>query len=158
MRNITWLAIVSVGICTGSAHAQGYPGGYNPGARPAYNPYLNLNRQGGTLIENYQGLVRPQINFQNSLQLLDAQQALSANQQQAGPQENQFLPPTGHVARFMTQSRYFLTNGTGGMGGGYGVGGGYGGGAGGIGVGGFGGAALGAQGAQVGAAAAGIRR
>jgi hypothetical protein len=155
MRKITWLAVVSFGICTGSAHAQGYPGGgYNPGSRPAYSPYLNLNRQGGTLNENYQGLVRPQINFQNSIQQLDAQQALGANQQ-GGPQEGQFLPPTGHGARFMTQSRYFLTNGAAGVGGGYG---GVGFGAGGVGAGGIGGGAPGVQGAQAGAAAPGVRR
>ncbi len=125
MRNIVWLAAAALGLCAGSVHAQGYnPGGpYNPGARPAYSPYLNLLRQDGSLNSNYQGLVRPQINFQNSIQQLDAQQALGASQQ-AAPQESPFLPPTGHVSRFMTQSRYFLTNGAGGTGG---VGGGFGG-------------------------------
>ncbi len=117
MRKVAWLAVVSLCACAGSANAQGYyPGGsYNPGSRPAYSPYLNLLRPDSALVNNYFGLVRPQINFQNSLLQLDAQQALSANQQ-AAAQENQALPPTGHASRFMTQSRYFLTNGAAGIG------------------------------------------
>jgi hypothetical protein len=144
MRNMVWLAAVSLGLYAGSAHAQGYsPGGYNPGSRPAFSPYLNLLRPDTPLVQNYFGLVRPQINFQNSLQQLDGQQALSADQQ-AASQNSQFLPPTGHVARFQTQSRYFLTNGSrqggGGGGGGFGGGGGgFGGGGGGFGGGGGGG-------------------
>jgi hypothetical protein len=128
MRNIACLAVAALALCAGSTHAQGYnPGGpYNPASRPAYSPYLNLLRPDSSLVNNYYGLVRPQINFQNSLQQLDAQQALGGNQQ-AGPPESQFLPPTGRGARFMTQSRYFLTNGAGGLGGG---GGGLGGGVG----------------------------
>lgn len=144
MRNIVCLAAAAFGLCAGSAHAQGYnPGGpYNPASRPAYSPYLNLLRPDSSLINNYYGLVRPQINFQNSLQQLDAQQGLGASQQ-AAAQESQFLPQTGRGARFQTQSRYFFTNGAGALGGG----------GGGLGGGGFGGgggyaAPPGGQGAQ----------
>jgi hypothetical protein len=115
VRIAVLLAVVSLGLCTTTLQAQGqyYPGG-GQGTRPAYSPYLNLLRGGGTTIQNYEGLVRPEVNFRNSLQQLDAQQALAGAQQNA--LENALtLPATGHASRFLSHSRYFL-NSAGGQG------------------------------------------
>jgi hypothetical protein len=114
MRNILWLAAMSLAACAGSAHAQGYPGGgSNPFNRPAYSPYLNLLRPGGSLVDNYYGLVRPQQNFRNALQSVELQQAGISSQQNA--LEGALISlPTGHASRFLTHSRYFLNNRVGG--------------------------------------------
>jgi hypothetical protein len=81
-----------------------------PGApRPAVSPYLQLNRPGESPALNYYGLVKPQLaankaflNLGTELSTLDANQAaMQANQ----------LVQTGHTSSFMTQGRYFMTNG-----------------------------------------------
>src|SRR5438105_2383706 len=85
MRKLLCLTAVSLGLCTGSVHAQGfYPGGaYTPGNRPAYSPYLNLLRRDNPLgaAGNYYGLVRPEINFRNSIGQLETQQTTTSTQQ-----------------------------------------------------------------------------
>jgi hypothetical protein len=119
VHKTTCLGVVSLCLWAGSASAQGiYPGAnYNPANRPAFSPYLNLLRRDTPLVNNYYGLVRPEINFRNSLQQLDAQQALTSAQQTT-LENNLTLPATGHASSFMTQSRYFLNTGAGGGGGG----------------------------------------
>jgi hypothetical protein len=106
-----------------------------PGAQPQVSPYLNLVRGGPPAI-NYYGLIRPQQQMQMGLQQVQA--ALINEQQYAGAQEalaNQAVV-TGNYASYMTQSRYFMTRGSGAFGqrttgyggyGGYGMAGGYGG-------------------------------
>jgi len=91
-----------------------------PNQRPAVSPYLNLLRTGSTPAINYYGIVRPDIYFRNNINTLDQDQQSLANQQQNLANYNA-LPATGQsgAARFMTQSRYFMTNGgRGGVGGG----------------------------------------
>ena len=111
MRKVWWLCTVALGLCTGSVHAQGfYPGASSFNNRPAYSPYLNLTRRDAPLINQYYGLVRPEINFRNALGQLDTQQTTTANQQTA--LENSLtLPPTGHASRFLTHGSYFLNSG-----------------------------------------------
>ena len=98
----------------GSLRAQPpVPGAGLGGApRPPFSPYLNLNRQGGNSALNYYGLVRPQTQFQQSIQNL--QGAVGANQQSIGNLQTDSLgmaqSPTGHAAGFMTYSGYFLNN------------------------------------------------
>jgi hypothetical protein len=104
-----------------------------PGYRtPALSPYINLLR-GGDPSLNYFGLVRPQVNFQNSL-LGVQQQVNSLTGEVAGEGEIGLLGPTGHPAAFMNYSHYYglgalsasgtsrLTRGGGGAGAGAGAG------------------------------------
>jgi hypothetical protein len=114
VKKMLLLVGLSLGAWAGPAGAQGiYPGGaLNPANRPAYSPYLNLLRRDARLDQNYFGLVRPEINFRNSLQQLQQQQSLTSTQQTT--LENALaLPPTGHASQFMSHSKYFLNKGGG---------------------------------------------
>src|ERR1700678_234592 len=80
MRVSFGLTMVAGFVLTGAAaHAQGPqwrpgPGGFAPlNQSPAFSPYLNLNRGGTSAAINYYGLVRPQIDFQNSINNLQQQ-------------------------------------------------------------------------------------
>jgi hypothetical protein len=123
---MSWRALMTVGIVlfvTGSASAQPT----NPVSRPAFSPYLNLNRPGGSPTLNYYGLVRPEIQARQSIQGL--QGSVAANQQAIGGLQTELteLPGTGHQATFLNYRSYFLTGGAGGGGGTtYGSGGAYG--------------------------------
>jgi hypothetical protein len=71
-----------------------------------FSPYLNLNRGGNTAALNYYGIIRPQMNFQSSLQSLSQQQ-----QQTAGMMQDDPLMPgivVGTRPRFLNTSGYFL--------------------------------------------------
>jgi hypothetical protein len=86
-----------------------------PARRPAYSPYLNLNRPGGTAVQNYYGLVRPEIEFRNNYaQLRQDTQALAAGIAAAPPGGEL---STGHSFGYMTHLKYFGTNRAGGAGG-----------------------------------------
>jgi hypothetical protein len=85
----------------------------NPLGRPAISPYLNLNRSGNPAI-NYYGLVKPQFDTSQQLQLLQRQQQL----QQQELQMYQFGVPTedaaftgysqtGHSTTYFNYSHYF---------------------------------------------------
>jgi hypothetical protein len=100
------------------------PGGYGPppppgGAYysrpPAFSPYLNLLRGGGSATLNYYGLVRPEMQFRQSIQNLAGD--VAANQQMIGTMGSQMmgLPATGHPTQFMNLGGYFMNSG-GGMG------------------------------------------
>jgi hypothetical protein len=112
-----WRLFNTVGVVllvSGSVSAQ--PRGGAPTPRPAFSPYLNLVRPGGSVTLNYYGLVRPEIQARQSIQNL--QGSVMANQQaigdiQAGSSE---LPVTGRGAGFLTHGSYFLTGGAGGGG------------------------------------------
>ena len=109
----------------GTLHAQPQrPGGFGPppppgGAfnsrPPAFSPYLNLLRGGGSTTLNYYGLVRPELQFRQSLQNLSADVAM--NQQMIGNIDSALmgLPSTGHPTQFMNLGGYFMNSG-GGMG------------------------------------------
>jgi hypothetical protein len=102
----------TVGV--GSVRAQPpVPGGVGGGPRPAFSPYLNLARQGGTPALNYYGLVRPQVQFQQSIQNL--QGSVNSNLQAIGNLQTDTtgggLPATGHLAGFMNHNAYFMTSG-----------------------------------------------
>lgn len=112
------VAILTVLAVASSARAQpASPGGmYRPGVNPTglptYSPYLNLLRPGGSVTQNYFGLVRPELNFRASVSNL--QQQVTGNQQAIGGfQAEAGLPTTGHRAVFMNYGGYF-----GGLGGG----------------------------------------
>jgi hypothetical protein len=94
-------------VAPGAANAQFPVGGRAiPGYRtPALSPYINLLR-GGDPSLNYFGLVRPQINFQNSL-LGVQQQVNTLTGDLAGEGEIGVLGPTGHPAAFMNYSHYY---------------------------------------------------
>jgi hypothetical protein len=92
-----------------------------PFPRPVISPYMNLFRPGGNFTQNYFGLVQPQQQFYNGIQQLrrdDAAlaQGLVTTQAQIAANGQQYLPPTGSVVGFQTQSRYFMTLGRGGAG------------------------------------------
>ncbi|HEV3257614.1 MAG TPA: hypothetical protein VG013_12080 [Gemmataceae bacterium] len=95
----------------------------NPYQQPAFSPWLNLTRPGGSAFTNYYGFVRPQLDFASGLTQLGQQQALLqqnvANLDQA---TGQLI--TGTRSSFMTHRRYFMNNGSGGVGTGLGLGGG----------------------------------
>jgi hypothetical protein len=83
----------------------------NPSSRPAFSPWLNLNRQGNGPTLNYFGLVRPQMNFNNSIQQLQQQTTGLQQQQQQQSTAPSELPPTGHASGFLNHSKYFLNSG-----------------------------------------------
>jgi hypothetical protein len=83
--------------------------GAPPSARPAFSPYLNLNRNDINPTISYYGIIRPQLAAGGSLQQLQTQQTALANQQQQQAYDlSNVLPITGHAAGFQTQNKYFL--------------------------------------------------
>ena len=105
-RAVEAAVLAALVFCSG-ALAQ-YPGQVRPSASsPTYSPYLNLLRPGNTA-NNYYGLVRPQIDFQNQVNVLQQQYGTLNREINAAPAD-QPLPPatTGHAAQFMSYSRYY---------------------------------------------------
>lgn len=112
---MSWRTLVAVGavlLAAESASAQPTA----PTRRPAFSPFLNLNRAGGSPTLNYYGLVRPEIQARQSIQNL--QGAVGANQQAIGNLQTEIteLPGTGHASSFQTHRSYFLTGGASGSG------------------------------------------
>jgi hypothetical protein len=113
MRKWRFAAGLLLAILPTAAWAQ-YPGvvpqGINPAARPTYSPWLNLNRPGGNLAQNYYGLVRPDFRTFNSIQQLQQQQQTLALQP---PEARNYdlLPATGHVTGFLNHTKYFMNRG-----------------------------------------------
>jgi hypothetical protein len=79
----------------------------SPNPTPPVSPYLNLLRSGSSPAINYFGLVRPEIDFRNSLQQI--QQQISGLPGAAGYDPNAPLS-TGHPTQFMNYSHYFGNN------------------------------------------------
>ena len=112
-----WIILTAGAVFLAAAPASAQPpvpGGVGGTPRPTFSPYLNLVRPGGSAVQNYYGLVRPEVQARQSLQNLQGSVAL--NQQaigdvQAGINE---IPVTGHQASFLNHGRYFLTGGAGG--------------------------------------------
>jgi hypothetical protein len=104
---IIGMTALVVATCADRAIAQVPIGG--PGLpqqyRPAYSPYLNLLRSGSSPAVNYYGLVRPQLNFINSIGML--QQQVSSDQQEISGLQFGNLPTTGHPVQFLNLKGYF---------------------------------------------------
>jgi hypothetical protein len=111
MKHLMWAAAVAAAWlgAGASAQAQGYVRPQtNPYNKPAFSPWLNLNRFGTNPAINYFGLVQPQLDTNTSLlQLQQQQQALYNTQQGLVPGTDPTLPTTGHPTRFMNYTRYF---------------------------------------------------
>ena len=75
--------------------------------RPAVSPYLNLLRPGNSPGVNYYGLVRPQMEFRNSIQNL--QQQTASNRAGLAVIEDASLPATGHATSFLNTGGYFTS-------------------------------------------------
>jgi hypothetical protein len=107
-----WVACavpVLVGAADAARAQPPVPGG--PAAtRPAYSPYLNLARPGTAPALNYYGLVRPEVQFRQSIQNL--QGAVNANQQAIGGVQAEVtgVAATGHSTQFLNYGGYFLSN------------------------------------------------
>lgn len=120
-------AVVTLGAETGYAQYPGTgPRGYNP-QQPTYSPYLNLARPGNVGL-NYYGLVRPEVNFRNSIGGLQ-QDVNTLNQPYTDPTTPNTFLYTGHASQFNNLSHYYggfnrLTGGGLRAGGGGGIGGG----------------------------------
>ncbi|MFO0808537.1 MAG: hypothetical protein U0746_07940 [Gemmataceae bacterium] len=101
----TALGALALFFTAPAAHAQA------PGAvRPPFSPYLNLTRPGNTAI-NYYGLVRPEVDFRNSLNGLQSQYN-ALNQDANDPRNAQSFPGTGHGAAFLNYSHYYALRGS----------------------------------------------
>jgi hypothetical protein len=112
--------VMQLTVSSGPALAQPpVPGGYS--RPPTFSPYLNLAR-GGSAALNYYGLVRPEVQFRQSL--LQLSNGVAANQQAIGDVNAGLggTPMTGHPTQFMNLGGYFMSNGSIGTGNyGYGV-------------------------------------
>ncbi|MCE9531517.1 MAG: hypothetical protein K8T89_10410 [Planctomycetes bacterium] len=126
-------AIGSLLLLASSSFAQGPSFRPGPGGTsgvgptsPAVSPYLNLNRRGSSVAVNYYGLVRPAIDFQNSLNTLQQQVTDLPTPGTGGLGTDQFSPLlTGNRPRYLNTGNYFLSNVSSGFGrGGGGSGGG----------------------------------
>ncbi len=113
MRRLRWPAAVllalwlSVYADRAQAQFQYVRPQTNPYNTPILSPYLNLNR-GGLPAINYFGLVRPQVETQQSLQTLGQQQQILQQQllsttEMGRPTEG----ASGHPTYFMNYSHYF---------------------------------------------------
>src|SRR5262245_42360082 len=115
MRRVLFASIVALG---GVAFLNGErglgqpiygPRAVGPVVNPPFSPYLNLLRRGNPAYLNYFGLVRPEVDFRNSL--IGLQQQAIANQQGVAGLEATAFPTTGHATRFLNTSHYFLNSG-----------------------------------------------
>ncbi|SRR6185312_703237 len=108
--NSAIFAIVGSCVLAPPVGAQPLPGMLGQNGRPAFSPYLNLTRPGGTPALNYFGMVQPQTQFRQSFQNL--QGAVNFNQQAISNVQAGELPATGHAVGFMNYNSYFMTMGT----------------------------------------------
>jgi len=109
MKTIATIAILALAIIeTSNASAQPPAPGREPLRRPGYSPYLNLTRPGGGAVQNYYGLVRPEVQLREGInQLRQDAQTLAAGMA-AAPSDAELA--TGHPTGYMTHLRYFGTN------------------------------------------------
>lgn len=107
MAALTGLLVCSVGRL-GAQNPVVRPPGVLP---PTYSPYLNLLRNNNPAYINYYGLVRPEVDFRNSIYGL--QQGVAANAAGISNLDASAagLPLTGHPTTFMNRSHYFLNQG-----------------------------------------------
>lgn len=115
LRTVLITLAAGTSFVIGSAQAQAPYGpavGAPPITTPPVSPYINLGRTGSPAI-NYFGLVRPELNFRNSI--LQLQRQAATTQQAITEVQDAALPATGHPSRFLNYSPYFmnLSGGTG---------------------------------------------
>jgi hypothetical protein len=107
----TWLVLLGAFIVAGPGDSRAQPPTpVGPVRPPAFSPYLNMLRSGTPAI-NYYGLVRPEIQFRQSINNLATD--VAANQQAIG-QFNTALGVTrgtGHPTQFMNLGGYFMNSG-----------------------------------------------
>ena len=120
MKLSLFVAVCAVGVSlsVGAGNAQAQPpvpgGGYS--RPPAFSPYLNLLRGGGSPALNYYGIVRPEMQFRQSIQNLSND--INLNQQAIGDlAAGGGLPLTGHSTQFMNLGGYFMNSSGGQIGG-----------------------------------------
>ena len=122
VRALVTAAVVAACGSASPALAQYPPQPWRPGpaiSQPVVSPYLNLLRP-GNLAVNYYGLVRPEIEFNQSINRLSSQ--LNAVGQLAQSETGGLGGlATGHPISFMNYSHYYPQT-RGGMGGGGGFG------------------------------------
>jgi hypothetical protein len=109
-RSILGLASFVGLLCVGAGEGRAQPPA--PGVpRPTFSPYLNLARPGTNPAINYYGLVRPEMQFRQSI--LNLQSSVAANQQSLGAleAEREALRGTGHSIQFMNYGGYFMNYG-----------------------------------------------
>ncbi len=100
-------------IRTSLAQAGRPSAGRLPGVinRPAYSPYLNLLRRNTGPVQNYYGLVRPQLQFQANDEAIDSNyQNLKRDVRESDSvrqeaDQSSRLSESGHAARFMSDLR-----------------------------------------------------
>ncbi len=115
-------ATLAVLLTAGAASAQpAVPGGVAP-VSPAFSPYLNLLRGGGSPALNYFGMVRPQQALNQSLQGLASNVTANAAAVSDLSNSTSLLPATGFVAGYQNHGSFFQNQRGGG--GSSGVGGG----------------------------------
>ena len=131
MRRILLAAAIGCWLPMTAQAQLGSIGSYSPpqtNPRPVYSPYLNLTRPGG-VGANYYGLVRPQIDAQRNILLLQQAQMMGIPAEgMADPYGilGQFDPAssltTGHSATYLNTGHYYRYPGqqSGGSGGGFG--------------------------------------
>jgi hypothetical protein len=110
LRSTTWLA-GAILVAWGGGRAEAQPG-VGPITNPVYSPYLNLLRPGGTLTQNYFGLVRPELDLRNAAGSLQQQvyqndQGLSSLAYGNG---GYYPLVTGHAATYLNLQGRFLSN------------------------------------------------
>jgi hypothetical protein len=109
------LIALTLALAAGAAQAQS-PVGQPPAlpyrySAPVVSPYLNLLNRGNPAI-NYYGIVRPQVQANQQIQMLQyglartTAEEEAANATTAAPGQP---PETGHVTGFMTYQKYFNT-------------------------------------------------
>jgi hypothetical protein len=113
---LTAILVVALELTLGFGDANGQgpyspyaPRGALPNTAPVYSPYLNLLR-GGSFLNNYYGLVRPEIAFRSSILGLQQQTAQIPDVYAAAVAASG-LPTTGHATRFLNTTHYFLSAG-----------------------------------------------
>ncbi len=111
-RIVLALTALTMALTLGAANAQQPRAPYTqPYSPPVLNPYLNLLNRGNPAI-NYYGIVRPQIEQGQQLQVLQYglnRTAAEVNAAETAATTPGPLAPTGHTVGFMTYTRYFNT-------------------------------------------------
>jgi hypothetical protein len=109
------LTLITLTLALAASAVQAQPGVQpttQPYSPPVLNPYLNLLRGGNPAI-NYYGLVRPQMQQTQQLQMLQSGLAHTTAEAEAAAlaptTSTGVLADTGHSVGFMTYTRYFNT-------------------------------------------------
>jgi len=129
MRVLTMTATLLASLVVGSFQSAQAQAPLRPGismnTRPTFSPYLNLARRGQSAALNYYGIVRPELRFANSLNVLQAEVAMNRDLITTGRASTvgEGGLVTGHSAMFLNTGGYFMNlSGRGGTGVGTGAG------------------------------------